>query len=53
MKYDAKLAEKISGEMGIEYHPEQEGVLVDGKKLLDDFSAEKLFRGEYDDRDEV
>lgn len=53
MKYDEKLVEKLCREMGIEYHPEQDGVMIAGKKLPDDFSAEKLFRGEYDDRDEV
>lgn len=48
MLFDRELAERICREMGMEFHPEQEGVTIGGKKLPDNFSTAELFRGEYD-----
>lgn len=49
MHYNSELAERICKEMGLNFNPEQNKVLINGECLPDDFNADKLFRGEYDE----
>lgn len=49
MNIDYDIVKKICDEMQITMNPNQDVITIGGKKLPDDFSVLKLFRGEYDE----
>lgn len=53
MKFDPELAKQICRDMQIKFDPKQNGVTIHGEKFPDDFSADKLFRGEYYTDEEI
>ena len=53
MRFITELAKQICRNMQIKFDTDQKGVTIHGEKLPNDFSAEKLFHGEYYSDEEI